>query len=54
MVTFIVPFVSITLGVLFLDEPLHIGIAIGLPLMIVSLVVDESAFIKFRKVRSAG
>ena len=51
MVTFIVPFVSITLGVIFLDEPLHIGIAVGLPLMIVSLLLMNLHAIKFRKIR---
>ncbi|MCZ2257797.1 DMT family transporter [Sporosarcina sp. G11-34] len=49
MVTFIVPFVSIALGILFLDEPLHIGIAIGLPLMILSLFLMNLHFIKFKK-----
>lgn len=49
MVTFIVPFVSIALGVLFLKEPLHIGIAIGLPLMIVSLVLMNMHTFKFTK-----
>lgn len=39
MVTFIVPFITVTLGILFLQEPFHLGIAIGLPLMIASLVV---------------
>jgi drug/metabolite transporter (DMT)-like permease len=53
MVTFIVPFVSITLGVLFLDEPLHIGIAIGLPLMIVSLVLMNWHSIRLWKIREA-
>lgn len=49
MVTFIVPFVSIALGVIVLNEPLHIGIAIGLPLMIISLVLMNLHSIKFRK-----
>lgn len=49
MVTFIVPFVSITLGVLFLQEPLHIGIAIGLPLIIVSLLLMNLHTFKFIK-----
>ncbi|WP_438312028.1 DMT family transporter [Sporosarcina sp. FA9] len=48
MVTFIVPFVSITLGFLFLDEPLQIGIAIGLPLIILSLVLMNLHTFKFR------
>ncbi|MEC1178851.1 DMT family transporter [Metasolibacillus meyeri] len=39
MVTFIVPFITVTLGTLFLQEPFHLGIAIGLPLMIVSLFI---------------
>ena len=52
MVTFIVPFVSIALGVIFLDEPLHIGIAIGLPLMVVSLALMNWHSIKFRKVHN--
>jgi len=47
MVTFLVPFVSITLGILFLNEPLHIGIAIGLPLMIVSLGLMNMHTFKF-------
>ena len=49
MVTFIVPFVSITLGFIFLDEPLHIGIAIGLPLIILSLILMNLHTFKFRK-----
>lgn len=49
MVTFIVPFVSIALGVVFLKEPLHIGIAIGLPLMIVSLLLMNIHTFKFTK-----
>lgn len=50
MVTFIVPFVSILLGIIFLNEPLHIGILIGLPLMIISLFLMNVHSIKFRKV----
>lgn len=49
MVTFIVPFVSIALGVIFLNEPLHIGIAIGLPLMVLSLLLMNIHSLKFRK-----
>lgn len=50
MVTFIVPFVSILLGIIFLNEPLHIGILIGLPLMVISLFLMNLNSIKFRKV----
>ena len=49
MVTFIVPFVAITLGFIFLDEPLHIGIAIGLPLILLSLFLMNLHTFKFRK-----
>lgn len=38
MVTFISPFVAIVLGIFFLQEPFHLGIMIGLPLMILSLL----------------
>lgn len=38
MVTFISPFVAIVLGIFFLQEPFHLGIMIGLPLMIFSLL----------------
>lgn len=53
MVTFIVPFVSIALGVIFLNEPLHIGIAFGLPLMIVSLVLMNIHSFKFMRQKSS-
>lgn len=49
MVTFMIPFVSITLGVIFLKEPLHIGIAIGLPLMMISLILMNIHLFKFMK-----
>lgn len=49
MVTFIVPFISIILGVLFLDEPLHIGIVIGLPLLVISLGLMNYQSIRLRK-----
>lgn len=39
MVTFIIPFITIVLGIFFLQESFHLGIAIGLPLMIVSLLL---------------
>lgn len=39
MVTFISPFIAILLGIFFLQEPFHRGIAIGLPLMFVSLLL---------------
>lgn len=39
MVTFIIPFITIALGIFFLQESFHLGIAIGLPLMIVSLLL---------------
>lgn len=38
MVTFMAPFVTILLGVLLLDEPLHWGIGAGLVMMIFSLI----------------
>ncbi|MFK9092996.1 DMT family transporter [Bacillus salipaludis] len=38
MVTFLAPFVTITLGVIFLGEPMHYGIIIGLIFMILSLL----------------
>lgn len=49
MVTFIVPFITIALGIFFLQEPFHLGIAIGLPLMIVSLFIMNIDFFKKRK-----
>ncbi|MDS9472603.1 DMT family transporter [Sporosarcina pasteurii] len=54
MVTFIVPFVSILLGIIFLNEPFHIGIAIGLPLMVISLFLMNFHSIKFRKVMESA
>lgn len=39
MVTFISPFVTIVLGIFFLQEPFHLGIIIGMPLMILSLLL---------------
>lgn len=39
MVTFIIPFITIALGIFFLQESFHLGIAIGLPLMILSLLL---------------
>ncbi|WP_047983529.1 DMT family transporter [Ornithinibacillus californiensis] len=39
LTTFIIPFITILLGVSILGEPFHLGIRIGLPLMIVSLIV---------------
>lgn len=39
MVTFISPFVAIVLGIFFLQEPFHLGILIGMPLMILSLLL---------------
>ncbi|MHA6258397.1 DMT family transporter [Sporosarcina sp. CAU 1771] len=49
MVTFIIPFISIALGVAFLKEPLHIGIAIGLPLMTASLILMNIHLFKSKK-----
>ncbi|WP_342599404.1 DMT family transporter [Psychrobacillus sp. FSL H8-0483] len=46
MVTFIVPFITIALGIFFLQEPFHLGIAIGLPLMIISLILMNLPAIK--------
>ena len=54
MVTFIVPFISITLGILFLNEPFHLGIAIGLPLMILSLFIMNINALKFTRRNSSG
>ncbi|MDI2585860.1 DMT family transporter [Psychrobacillus sp. NEAU-3TGS] len=39
MVTFVSPFITIALGIFFLQEPFHLGIVIGLPLMILSLLL---------------
>jgi len=50
MVTFLAPFVTITLGVVILGEPLHWGIGVGLCLMVVSLVFMNLETIKARRV----
>lgn len=39
LTTFIIPFITLILGIWILDEPLHNGIKIGLPLMISSLLI---------------
>lgn len=52
MVTFIVPFISISLGIFFLREPFHLGIAIGLPLMILSLFIMNINAFKLQVKRS--
>lgn len=50
MVTFMSPFVTITLGVLILDEPLHWGIGAGLFLIVMSLVFMNLETIKARRI----
>ena len=42
VITYINPAVAITLGVLLLDEPLTIGMAVGFPLVIVGSVLATS------------
>ncbi len=49
MVTFLAPFVTITLGVIFLGEPTHYGIIIGLILMIFSLIAMNWQTWKIRR-----
>lgn len=39
LTTFIIPFITLILGIGILDEPFHLGIKIGLPLMIISLII---------------
>ncbi|WP_246569946.1 DMT family transporter [Lentibacillus saliphilus] len=39
LTTFIIPFITIFLGIFILDEPFHLGIGVGLPLIITSLFV---------------
>lgn len=54
MVTFMSPFVTITLGVLILGEPLHWGIGVGLCLMVLSLVFMNLETIKARRLAAKG
>ncbi|MFC4410628.1 DMT family transporter [Chungangia koreensis] len=54
MVTFMAPFVTITLGVLILGEPLHWGIGVGLCLMVLSLVFMNLETIKARRLAGRG
>lgn len=39
LTTFIIPFITLILGIGILGEPLHLGIKIGLPLMVISLII---------------
>lgn len=47
-----IPFITIILGIFILDEPFHLGIQIGLPLMIISLFAMGTRGSMERKVKA--
>ncbi|WP_330948750.1 DMT family transporter [Virgibacillus sp. MG-45] len=53
LTTFIIPFITIFLGIFILDEPFHLGIGIGLPLIITSLFVVSMPKKGIGKVKTA-